>query len=198
MTSFGVEDKYRNILAVPLELWAARDAAIYFALHGGKPPVDLKMLQDWFTEDFSVYENTHSETAADQFDPALRITEPYLCEACDDELRDRLELDEDAPITDEMRIIYTRELLEADWTIFNPIIVGVATRIIENGSGQSCLIGYLEVCAGQSGISCEWEGVFPNEDSWEAHLRESGVYRYNEPADIPDEVLLAIYEINND
>jgi hypothetical protein len=97
-----------------------------------------------------------------------------------------------------MRISYTRELIEDDWTISNPMIVGVATRSIENASGQSCLVGYLEVFAGQSGISCEWEGVFPNEEAWEAHLRESGVHRYNEPADIPDEVLLTIYHNNND
>lgn len=195
---FEIEDKYCEILDVPPELSAARDAAIEFALQGGEPPVDLKLLEAWFADDFAVYQNTHSETAANQFDPALRITEPCLYEACDSELRDRLGLDEDATITDEMRISYTRELLEADWTIFNPMIVGVATRIIENGIGQSCLIGYLEVCAGQGGISCEWEGVFPSEEAWEAHLREGGVYRYDEPADIPDEVLLAIYQNNND
>jgi hypothetical protein len=197
MTSFVVEDKYCDVLDVPPALWPARDAAIDFALHGGEAPAGLKLLKEWFADDYEVYENTHSETAANQFVPALRITEPYLHDACDNELRDRLELDEDTPITDEMRISHTRDLLEEDWTIFNPMIVGVATRTIENANSQSCLIGYLEVCEGQSGINCEWEGVFPTEEAWDSHLKENGMIRYNEPTEIPDEVILKIYHINN-
>jgi hypothetical protein len=61
---FAIEDKYCEILDVPPELWSARDAAIDFALHGGELPEDLKQLQDWFSDDFGVYQNTHSETAA--------------------------------------------------------------------------------------------------------------------------------------
>lgn len=89
---------------MPPELHAIRDAAIEFALNGGDPPADLHLLEEWFSDDFEVYENTHSETEARQFDPAVRICCGYLYTVCDSELRDRLGLSDDAPITDAMRI----------------------------------------------------------------------------------------------
>jgi len=105
------EDKYSYVLQIPPELHAIRDAAIEFALSGGKPPADLNLLEDWFSNDQEVYDNTHSETAAVQFDPAVRVGSGSLSCACDYELRCHLGLDEDASITDAMRIDYTRDLL---------------------------------------------------------------------------------------
>jgi len=54
------EDKYSYVLEVPPELHAIRDAAIEFALSGGEPPAGLNVLEEWFSNDYSVYENTHS------------------------------------------------------------------------------------------------------------------------------------------
>lgn len=197
MSPLGIEDKYCHILAVPPELWPARDAAIDFALNGGVAPAGMSLLEDWFSNDFGVFENTHSETAATQFDPGLRLAERSLYGACDSELRDCLGLEEDDLITDTMRTGYTRDLLEEDWSPFNPMIVGIAARTIQKANGQECLIGYLEVSAGQDGIHCEWQGVFANEEVWETYLIKSGIHRFNEPNDIPDNVLLEIYHNNN-
>jgi hypothetical protein len=68
-----VEDKYSYTLQVPPELHAIRDAAIAVALDGGEQPVDLHLLEEWFTNSQEIYENTHSYTAADQFDPAVNV-----------------------------------------------------------------------------------------------------------------------------
>jgi hypothetical protein len=99
-----VEDKYSYALQVPPELHTIRDAAIEFVLNGGEPPADLHLLEEWFSSDYEVYENTHSGTAAPQFDPAVRIGSGYLYGACDGDLRDHLGLGEDDPVTDAMRI----------------------------------------------------------------------------------------------
>ena len=191
------EDKYSDVLQVPLELHAIRDAAIDFALNGGDQPADLHLLEEWFSDDFEVYENTHSETAAMQFDPAVRVASGYLYGACDSELRDRLGLSEDALITDMMRIAYTRDLLEEEWTFGNEAIVAVATRSIEDDNGRSCLIGYVEESHGQAGIACVWEGVFADHQAWEDHLRSISLHRYDGPSEIPDALILDLYDFSS-
>jgi hypothetical protein len=45
-------------------------------------------------------------------------------------------------------------------------------------------------------IHCEWQGVFANEEVWEMYLIKSRIHRFNEPNDIPDNVLLEIYHNN--
>jgi hypothetical protein len=45
------EDKYSDVLEVPTELHAIRNAAIEFALYGGEPPTDLHLLEEWFAND---------------------------------------------------------------------------------------------------------------------------------------------------
>lgn len=191
------EDNYSEVLEVPPELQAIRDAAIEFAVHGGEPPADLHRLEEWFSNDFDVYENTHSETAAEQFDPAIRVGSGNLSCACDSDLRFHFGLSEDAYVTDALRIDYTRELLEEEWALGGETIVGVGTRSIADSSGQSCLIGYLEETHGQSGVVCIWEGVFSDLAAWEDHLKKIGLRRYNGLAEVPDEIVLAIYSYNN-
>lgn len=190
-------DKYSDVLEVPPELHAVRDAAIEFALNGGAPPHELHLLEEWFSDDYEVYENTHSETAAMQFDPAVRVSGGHLYRACDSELRDHLGLTEDDPITDQMRIVYTRDLLEEEWTFGSETIVAVATRTIEDATGRWCLIGYLEESHGQAGVVCVWEGVFADFEAWESHLQSIGLHRYGGPEEIPDELVLKIYNNNN-
>lgn len=192
------EDKYSQFLQVPPELHAVRDAAIGFALNGGEPPADLHLLEEWFSNDFEVYENTHSETAAMQFDPAVRIGSGYLYSACDSELRDRLGLSDDAPVTDAMRIAYTRDLLEEEWMFGGETVVAVATRSIASADGRSCLIGYFEESHGQAGVVCVWEGVFADLEAWESHLQSIGLHRYSAPEEIPDDFVLKIFNYNND
>lgn len=191
------DDKYSDVLEVPTELHAVRDAAIEFALQGGEPPADLHLLEEWFANDFEVYENTHSETAAMQFDPAVRVTAGCLYAACDSELRDRLGLSEDALVTDAMRISYTRDLLEEEWTFGGETIVAVATRTIVDADGRSCLIGYIEETHGQAGVVCVWEGVFADTDAWESHLQSIDLHRYSGPDEVPDDMVLKIYNFNN-
>jgi hypothetical protein len=191
------EDKYSYVLQIPPELHAIRDAAIEFALSGGKPPADLNLLEDWFSNDQEVYDNTHSETAAVQFDPAVRVGSGSLSCACDYELRCHLGLDEDASITDAMRIDYTRDLLEDEWTFGGETLVAVATRSIEDADGRSCLIGYFEESHGQAGVVCVWEGVFSDHEAWQSHLKSIGLHRYNGPEEIPDDVVLKIFDHNN-
>jgi len=192
------EDKYSDVLEVPLELHAVRDAAIEFALNGGDPPEELHLLEEWFANDFEVYENTHSDTAAMQFDPAVRVASGRLYEACDSELRDRLGLSEDALVTDAMRISYTRNLLEEEWTFGGETIVAVATRTIVDADGRSCLIGYIEESHGQAGVVCVWEGVFAGPEAWESHLQSIGLHRCGGPEEVPDDLILKIYNLNND
>ncbi len=191
------EDKYSYVLEVPPELHAVRDAAIEFALSGGEPPAGLNLLEEWFSNDQEVYDNTHSETAAVQFDPAVRVGSGYLSCACDYELRWHLGLDEDAAVTDAMRIDYTRDLLEEEWTFGGETIVAVATRSIEDADGRSCLIGYFEESHGQAGVACGWEGLFSDLDHWETHLKSIGLHRYGGPDEIPDDVILTIFNHNN-
>ena len=192
------EDKYSYVLEVPPALHAIRDAAIEFALNGGEPPADMHLLEEWFSDDLDVYENTHSETAAARYDPALRVGSGNLYWACDSELRDHLGLSEDAVITDAMRIDYTRELWEEEWIFGGDTVVAVATRAIEDANGRACLIGYFEESHGQSGVVCVWEGVFSDDEAWEEHLKKMGLHRYSGPADVPDDIVLEVYMYNNE
>lgn len=192
-----MEDKYSYALQVPPELHTIRDAAIEFALNGGEPPADLYLLKEWFSDDYEVYENTHSGTAASQFDPAVRIGSGCLYGACDSDLRDHLGLGEDDPVTDAMRIAYTRDLLEEEWTFGGETVVAVATRSIEDADGRSCLIGYFEESHGQAGVACVWEGVFSDLEAWEQHLQSIGLHRYGRPDEVPDEMILEIFSHNN-
>lgn len=192
------EDKYSYILEVPPALHAIRDAAIEFALNGGEPPADLHLLEEWFANDPEVYENTHSETSAMQYDQALRVGSGSLYWACDSELRDHLGLSEDAVVTDAMRIGYTRDLWEEEWIFGGETVVAVATRSIEADDGRACVIGYFEESHGQSGVVCVWEGVFSDDDAWEAHLKKIGLHRYSGPAEVPDDIVLEVYTYNNE
>jgi hypothetical protein len=191
------EDQYSYVVEVPPELHAIRDAAIAFALDGGEPPADLHLLEEWFSNSQEIYENTHSYTAADQFDPAVNVGSGRLYSACDSELRDHFGLEEDDPITDAMRIDYTRDLLEQEWMFGSDPIVAVATRCIEDAEGRSCLIGYFEESCGQAGVICTWQGVFADLDDWDTYLKSIDVHRYGGPEEVPDEILLKLYSSNN-
>lgn len=186
--------KCNEFLDVPQELWAARDAAIDFALNGGPTPKSLKQLEKWFSQDPGVWENLHSETAAMQFDPALHVTSGALSRACESELRHEFGLDEGTVITDAMRIDYTRQVLSEELHLESEDLAGIAHRWIENGNGKRCLIGYIEEWQGQGGIQCLWEGVFSDEGAWEAHLSQKGYLRVTDIDDAPDDALLKLFD----
>ena len=98
-------------LIIPEELWQARDELVDYALDGGPVPAGFHKIKAWFSESQDAYEQTQSDVAA------VAVGSPYLTpwcslpEACDQYLVDHYALDDDAEITDEQRIEFTRHLL---------------------------------------------------------------------------------------
>lgn len=193
--AWGPENKYNEVLEVPEELWAARDSAIAYALRGGPVPEGLAQLKSWFSDDFEVYENLRSEASFDAY-PALDLNST-LYAADEFNLRQRFELSEDDIITDVMRIDFTRKVIAEDPD--GDLVIGVGSRLLEGGNGQSCVVGYTERQAGHNGILFYWEGVFADEKTWLAHIAEIGryLYNYDEIADIPDTIIMEIYNKAN-
>lgn len=185
-----------EMLAVPDELHEARNEVIRYAKNGGDRPNGLEAIKKWFSDDQAVWGNLHSEAAAMNFDPAVSTKHGYLYRACDSELRERQGLDDDQPINDAMRISFVRELLEEDWDLENPLIVGIGQRWLRNEKGDQCLIGYTEELEGQSGIVCYWQGVFADEEKWHRYLENEGYIRAYEPSELPDEALLSLHQFN--
>lgn len=183
-------------LSVPEHLWPARDAAIDFALNGGPAPESLGQLEQWFSDDFEVWDNLHSDAAAAQFDPALCVVTGILSQACESELRAELGLDEGAPVTDAMRIEFTRNVLSEELSLESEALVGVGRRWIAKGDGTRCLIGYIEEFQGQAGIHCAWKGVFSDEEAWAAYLAQEGYPKVANVDDVPDQALLNIFDKN--
>jgi hypothetical protein len=189
----GVMDE---TLTVPAELHRARNEVIRYAISGGEPPKELELLKQWFSEDQAVWDNLHSDAAGMSFSPAVSTRFGHLYRACDSELREHFSIDEDAVITDELRVSFVRELLSEDWSIDNYAIVGIGQRWIENELGQGCYIGYTEELEGQAGLTCYWQGVFADEGGWHNHLRNEGYILADDLEDLPDEALLLLYRAN--
>ena len=181
-------------LSVPEHLWPARDAAIDFAHNGGVALEILDQLESWFSEDLKVWEDLHSDETALQFDPAIRIAKGILYRACESELREELELEEGVPVSDAMRIEFTRNVLSEEWSLESEFLVGIGQRWIAKGDGTRCLIGYIEEFQGQAGIHCAWEGVFADEEAWAAHLVQEGYLKVAEVDDVPEQALLKIFD----
>lgn len=198
MTSaWELENKYNEILEVPEELWPARDAAIEYAISGGPIPDSLIQLEHWFNDDFEVWQNLHSDTAAMQFDPAFDVNSTLYIGLDDGYLREHFDIPQDAQITDDMRIVFTRKTMEDHWDIDSEIIVGIGSRMIVASDGRACIVGYTEVFEGQGGIVCYFSGVFSDKNAWEDHLRKNGIHRFTDPNEIPDNLLLEIYNKAN-
>jgi len=187
-------------LIIPEELWQARDEVVDYALDGGPVPAGFHKIKAWFSESQDAYEQTQSDVAA------VAVGSPYLTpwcslpEACDQYLVDHYALDDDAEITDEQRIEFTRHLLAQVIEQGDLFYQYAGAMNIKSTSGRNCLVGYLEESQGQAGIHCEWQGVFPSDQSWDDYLEDIGYYDIGGHDGIdrlPDEAVLKIYSNNN-
>jgi hypothetical protein len=183
-------------LKVPKNLWSARDDAIDYAHSGGPVPATLKELEQWFSEDFDVYEDLHSDEVHAEINFIFQAVPGALGEACESELRAELGISEGEPVTDAMRIEFTRSALADQWSTGSDVFVGYRHRWIEKCDGTRCLIGFIDELRGQAGIHCAWNGVFPDEAAWNAYLAQKGYLEIADIDDVPDDALLRIFDKN--
>jgi len=197
MPSFEAGEKFKRLLNVPEELWNARDSVITFAFNGGDPPDGLKELKKWFSEDYEVWENLHSETAANDFNPHILASKGILARACESELQDSLCIKDGTKSSESIRIQFTRDVLREELETNysdSDCVFGISHRWISKSDGECCLIGYIEMPGGQAGIECVWQGVFTDEDTWAAHLANEGFLQIADVNDVPDQALLVMFD----
>ena len=136
-------------LPLPQSLWSARDAAIGSLFNGKADPSAEKEIEVWLDED--------GAAAFYEFGDAALGTMHSL-EAEDAEVRDRLEIETENPITDVDRAAYARQEVEyARSEFYGPYLEGypISVRL-----GNSAVLAAKSYCCGQGGWEFEWFGLF--------------------------------------
>jgi len=165
--------------ALPEKLWPIRDAIIDLVHAGEEPPEETSKIYRWLEDD-----GWDELVSYDEMVIGLQA----LC-ADDDELRAELDFDDSAEVTDQMRISYTRELLEKTGTGDDSTVVCYP---LERGDGRSVVIcGTMTVEPG--GWDVMWDGVFVTKDAFYESLRSNGVYLMDDLDEIDDAAILSFW-----
>ena len=165
--------------ALPEKLWPIRDAIITLVHAGEEPPQETSKIYKWLEDD------GWDELCSDD---EMIIGLQALC-ADDNELRAILDLDDSTEVTDQMRISYTRELLEKAGTGDDSTVV---CYLLERSDGKSVVIcGTMTVEPG--GWDVTWNGVFFTKDEFYELLRLNGVYLLDDADEIDDAAILSFW-----
>jgi hypothetical protein len=173
---------------VPPEYEVIRDAMVTQALGEGTPPEDDEKLQDF--QDWLFYEAGSSETD-DDFELVVRHNH---FDFHDDQMRWKLELPDEAPISDQQRLEYARKVIDTygndseDYPHFAQVIG------LRRTDGKTVFFGYLSELGGQGGMYPECYGSFADLESFLSELRKTGWWVLKDGANkIPDQVILKLW-----
>jgi hypothetical protein len=168
--------------ALPEKLWPIRDAIIDLVHAGEEPPEETSKIYRWLEDD------GWDELVSDD---EMVVGLQALC-ADDDELRAVLDLDDSAEVTDQMRISYTRELLEKACACEHGDPSTVVCYTLKKGDEKSVVIcGTMSVQ--QGGWDVVWDGVFLTKDEFYELLRLNGVYLLDDADEIDDAAILSFW-----
>ena len=177
-----------RIIDVPPEYEVIRDAMVTHALGEGAPPEDDEMFREF--QDWLFYEAGSSETD-DDFELVVRHN--YF-DFHDDQMRWKLELPDEAPISDQQRLEYAREVIDTygndseDYPHFAQVIG------LRRTDGNTAFFGYLSELGGQGGMYPECCGPYPDLESFLSELRKTGWWILKDGADkIPDKMILELW-----
>jgi hypothetical protein len=116
----------------------------------------------------------------------------------DDQLRNRLDLADDAPVSDSQRVEYMRRYLTAilDGETMDADVhpTGCTIRLRSTKGREACL-GYEIRGYSFSGVEVTWLGVFSSESALREHFKSRGFLTSMEECDaLDDRILLAFWE----
>lgn len=172
-----------SINSMPDEIAAIRDKAVDFVTANGPMPQDIGELYEWLA-----WESESVEQYADDW--FFNIDSLILL---DEDLRDFLELSDDAPVTDSLRIKYTRALIDQHADAQEADSWACTFRLKKRGKPEvfACCLGSF---AGQGGPEYEWFGLFPRKAHFFENLKSKGWLRCGTPSgSISDEAILKFW-----
>lgn len=152
-------------LPLPQSLWSARDAAISSLYKGVADPSAEEEIEGWLDED--------GASAFYEFGDAALGTMHSL-EAEDTEIRDRLDIEPEQPITDAHRAAYARlEVESARSEFYGPYLEGYP---ISDQLGNKAVLAAKSYCCGQGGWEFEWFGLFLTPEAAMKAAVEEGLF----------------------
>ena len=168
---------------MPREIVTIRNRAIEFATGNGPMPHNIDDLYEWL-----VWESESPEQYAEDwfFDlGSLHLSDEDLCEF--------LELCDGAPVTNILRIKYTRALIDRHTDAQEEDSWACTFRLKKRGKPEvfACCLGCF---AGQGGPEYEWFGLFPSRAQFFEHLISKGWLRCGTPSvSMSDEAILRLW-----
>lgn len=178
-----------NDTSLPENLWPDRDAAVAYAHDKTRPEPDLSRLQEWLEGD--------GWDALLSGEEHMALNMEYLSHAefIDGELRVMEEIEDEEPITDEMRLRYARqkieEELESDDGCSNP---SVATYPLLAADGRTAYMGCVIEIHGQAGPATNWWGVYETKEDFYKSSQECGIWIDERLNSIDDQYLLSVWQ----
>jgi hypothetical protein len=170
-----------SLKSMPREIAIIRNKAINSATGNGPIPHDIEDLYDWLT-----WESESAELLADEwfFDVSWLLD--------DEELRDFLEISDSAPVTESLRIKYTRALIDhhADPQETDSWACTFRLKKRDKPEVFACCLGSF---AGNS-PDYEWFGLFQKKAQFFEHLMSKGWLRCGTPSgSVSDEAILRLW-----
>jgi hypothetical protein len=169
--------------SMPKEIATIRDKAIEFATGNGPIPHDMDDLYEWLA-----WESESAELLSDDW--FFDLGRLHLS---DEDLREFLELSDGAPVTNSLRIKYTRALIDrhADAQEEDSLACTFRLQKRDNPEVFACCLGCF---AGQGGPEYEWFGLFPTRTQFFEHLLSKGWLRCGTPSgSFSDEAILRLW-----
>lgn len=170
--------------SLPRRLATIRDQAVNCATENGTAPGDIEELYEWL-----VWESESEELYSDDW--FFDVNSLHLF---DEDLRDFLELSDDAPVSNSLRLKYTRALIDRHADAQETDGCACAFKLKKRGKPETfaCCLGFS---AGQGGPEYEWFGLFPSKAEFFRHLESKGWMRCGTPSSsVSDEAILRLWQ----
>lgn len=167
----------------------AEEALSLMHQHEIPSPQRLKPLYDWIEAE--LFHNIIEEDS-----DKMVIRKDRLCQHClsDSEVRDHFDLDPTAEVSDDQRIQWLRQCIEAaiarDDSIMMPSLFTVDLKSEEHFG----LLGFLVEIHGHSGPVLDWLGIFDSEDQLTHELERRNVSRIITADYMSDTEILCLWE----
>jgi hypothetical protein len=171
-------------IELPENLFQERDLLIESFVSGQEPapPVNIYAWLESDGWDLLVGSSSNLDWGYNQFD----ITDHFN----DDEFRSEYLNPTDA-IKDDMRVEHSKMLVNN--MIQNGNGYSFGTHELKNSNHQSVHLGYIIEMQGQLGPHTDWCGYFYSNQDFKDHLKNNGIWTYEEFGNLTDEEILKLW-----